>query len=95
MRKTRLGEFAANFFKGSYLGIVSELVKDEIEYEYDCGYRIAVRLRLGVFFDYLPNIQRAVIQGSYLGIVSELVKDEKISVDELKELIDMIESGNK
>ncbi len=48
VRKTRLGEFAANFFKGSYLGIVSELVKDE-----------------------------------------------KISVDELKELIDMIESGNK
>lgn len=30
---------------------------------------------------------------SYLGFVSSLVKDEKISTDELRELIDMIEAG--
>ena len=30
---------------------------------------------------------------SYLGVVSALVKEEKISVDDLKELIDRIEKG--
>lgn len=46
------------------------------------------RRRLGEF-------AASFFKGSYLGIVSELVKDEKVSVDELRELIDMIESDNK
>lgn len=32
---------------------------------------------------------------SYLGVVSTLVKEEKISVDELRELIDQIEKGGQ
>lgn len=32
---------------------------------------------------------------SYFGAVSTLVEEEKISVDELKELIDMVENKNK
>jgi len=41
---------------------------------------------LGVVNNYFRN--------SYLDAVSTLVKEEKISVDELKELIDKIEKGN-
>lgn len=32
---------------------------------------------------------------SYMGVVSALVEDEKISVDELKELINRVERGEK
>lgn len=34
-------------------------------------------------------------KGSYMAIVSEFVKEEKVSVDQLRELIDMIEKENQ
>lgn len=40
----------------------------------------------------LGQIVRGYFNNSYLGAVSALVEEEKISVDELKELIGMIES---
>ena len=41
----------------------------------------------GVISNYFNN--------SYLNAVSTLVKEEKITIEELKELIDQIENGNK
>lgn len=46
------------------------------------------RSRLGSFIrNYFGN--------SYVGAVSALVEEEKISIDELRELIDMVEKKNK
>lgn len=46
------------------------------------------RSRLGSFIrNYFGN--------SYVGAVSALVEEEKISIDELRELIDMVEKRNK
>ena len=41
----------------------------------------------------LSGVVNKCFGNSYLGVVSALVKEEKISVDELKELIDRIEKG--
>lgn len=38
---------------------------------------------------------RNYFDNSYMGVVSSLVEDEKISVDELKELINRVERGEK
>lgn len=38
---------------------------------------------------------RNYFDNSYMGVVSALVEDEKISVDELKELINRVERGEK
>lgn len=43
----------------------------------------------------LTHLIKGYFNNSYLGAVSALVEEEKISVSELKELIDLIESGNK
>ena len=43
----------------------------------------------------LGNIIRNYFGGSYFGAVSALVAEEKISADELKELLDMIEQKGK
>lgn len=42
----------------------------------------------------LGNIIDRYFENSYLGAVSALVEEEKISVDELRELIDRIEHAN-
>lgn len=39
----------------------------------------------------LGQVIKNYFSGSYIGAVSTLVEEEKISLDELKELIDMIE----
>lgn len=44
------------------------------------------RTLAGVIRDYFDN--------SYRSVVSSLVKDEKLSVDDLREIIDMIERNN-
>lgn len=41
------------------------------------------------------NIISNYFNNSYLSVVSSFVKEEKISVDELKELIEQIEKGQK
>lgn len=43
----------------------------------------------------LSNVIRNYFGNSYLSAVSTLVMEEKISVDELKELIEQIEKGEK
>lgn len=49
--------------------------------------------------DYSRGTLRGVISkyfnNSYLGVVSSLVKEEKVSVDELKELIKQVEEGGR
>lgn len=49
--------------------------------------------------DYRRGTLRGVISkyfdNSYLGVVSSLVQEEKISVDELKELIKQVEEGRR
>lgn len=42
----------------------------------------------------LGQIIRGYFDNSYLNVVSTLVKDEKITVEELRELIDMIEHND-
>lgn len=42
----------------------------------------------------LNNVIKGYFNNSYLNAVSTLVKTEKISVDELRELIDLIEKNN-
>lgn len=39
----------------------------------------------------LSSVIRGYFSGNYLGAVSSLVEEEKISVDELRELIDLVE----
>lgn len=41
----------------------------------------------------LSEVIRNYFSCSYMSVVSALVKEEKISVDELRELIDMVERG--
>ena len=43
----------------------------------------------------LGNVIKSYFNNSYLGVVSSLVEDEKLSIDELRELIDRVEKGNK
>lgn len=43
----------------------------------------------------MSRIIRDYFSNSYLNAVSSLVKEEKITVDELKELIEMVESQQK
>lgn len=43
----------------------------------------------------LGNVISRYFENSYLGAVSALVEEEKISVDELRELIDRIEQENR
>ena len=43
----------------------------------------------------LGGVIRKYFENSYLGAVSALVEEEKISVDELRELIDRIETQNR
>lgn len=49
----------------------------------------------GVRNNRLGEFVRNFFKGSYLSVVSALVKEEKISVDELRELIDIIEKDKK
>lgn len=41
------------------------------------------------------NLIKSYFNNSYFGAVSTLVEEEKLSVEELKELIDLIENKNK
>ncbi len=43
----------------------------------------------------LGNVIRRYFENSYMGAVSALIEEEKISVDELRELLDRIESQTK
>lgn len=43
----------------------------------------------------LGNIIRGFFGNSYLGAVSCLVEEEKVSLDELRELIEMVESNHR
>ncbi len=43
----------------------------------------------------LTDVIRNYFNNSYSGAVSALVEDEKISVDELREIIEMVEQRNK
>ncbi len=43
----------------------------------------------------LGNLIKSYFNNSYLGVVSSLVEDEKLTVDELRELIDKVEKGKK
>lgn len=43
----------------------------------------------------LALLVRNYFRNSYASVVSALVEDEKISLDELKEIIDMVENKNK
>lgn len=43
----------------------------------------------------LASLVKNYFNNSYRSVVSALVEDEKISVDELREIIDMIEKRNK
>ena len=43
----------------------------------------------------LGDVIRNYFSSSYMSVVSELVKEEKISVDELRDLIDMVERGSE
>ena len=43
----------------------------------------------------LGNVIRRYFENSYTGAVSALIEEEKISVDELRELLDRIESQTK
>lgn len=41
----------------------------------------------------LGSLIKSYFNNSYLGVVSSLVEDEKLSIDELKELIEKVERG--
>lgn len=41
----------------------------------------------------LGNLIKSYFNNSYLGVVSSLVEDEKLSLEELKELIETVEKG--
>lgn len=41
----------------------------------------------------LGNVIKSFFNNSYLGAVSALVEEEKLSIDELRELIDKVEKG--
>lgn len=43
----------------------------------------------------LKNVIARYFNNSYLGVVSSLIKEEDISVDELRQLLDDVEQGNK
>ena len=43
----------------------------------------------------MKGVIRRFFDNSYMSIVSSLVKDEKISVDDLKELIKMVEQNKQ
>ena len=43
----------------------------------------------------LKNVIAKYFNNSYLGVISSLVREEDISVDELRQLIDEVERGNK
>ncbi len=43
----------------------------------------------------LAQLVKNYFNNSYRSVVSALVEDEKISVDELREIIDMVEQNNK
>ena len=43
----------------------------------------------------LGDVIRNFFSSCYMSVVSELVKEEKISVDELRDLIDMVERGSE
>ena len=43
----------------------------------------------------LKNVIAKYFNTSYLGVVSSLIKEEDISVDELRQLLDEVEQGNK
>ena len=43
----------------------------------------------------LGDFIKSYFKGSYFGAVSALVDDEKISADELRELLDLVEQKNK
>lgn len=43
----------------------------------------------------LRNFIKRYFSDNYLAAVSALVKEEKVSVDELKELIELVETGNR
>lgn len=63
--------------------------------EYGSSYQYyALILREDYRKEKLDNVVSRYFGRSYVGAVSSLVADEKISLDELKELIGMIDSGN-
>lgn len=43
----------------------------------------------------LGHIVRSFFNNSYLGAVSALVEEEKLSADDLRQLLDMVEKNNK
>ncbi len=43
----------------------------------------------------LGNLIKSYFNNSYLSVVSSLVEDEKLTVDDLRELIDKVEKGKK
>lgn len=43
----------------------------------------------------LRNVIAKYFNNSYLGVVSSLIKEEDLSVDELRQLLDDVERGNK
>ena len=43
----------------------------------------------------LTSVISRYFRGSYVNAISALVKEEKVSVEELKELIDQVEKANK
>ncbi len=43
----------------------------------------------------LGNVIKSYFNNSYLGVVSSLVEDEKLSIEELRELIESVENANK
>jgi len=49
--------------------------------------------------EYLERLNKENVEkyfnGSYMSFVSKLVKEQKISVDELKRLIDMVENDDE
>ena len=49
----------------------------------------------GSTYQYYPLVSSRYFENSYLGAVSALVEEEKISVDELRELIERIETQNR
>ncbi len=43
----------------------------------------------------LKNVIAKYFNNSYLGVVSSLIREENLSVDELRQLLDDVERGNK
>ena len=56
---------------------------------------LPARERGGISRSTLGNVISRYFENSYLGAVSALVEEEKISVDELRELIERIETQNR